>query len=68
MISFGGKPSEVDKENEEMPDYPSDEESPIKVNGNEMARVKGSKHDGGEGWGFGFVRTVGSFINSSFYW
>ena len=54
----------MNKENEDMPDYP-EEDSPTVKGYKNMANM-GSATPTGGGWGF--VKTVGDFISNSFYW
>ena len=64
LVSFGSILEGVNKENEDMPDYP-EEDSPTVKGYKNMANM-GSATPRGGGWGF--VKTVGDFISNSFYW
>ena len=65
FVSFSTKSLNVNKENMHMPDYPpSDEDSPIKGDKN-VARM-GAATDSPGGWSF--IKSVGSYLSSSFYW
>ena len=64
FVSFGLNLEGVNKENEDMPDYP-EEESPTIKGAKNMANM-GSATPKIGGWGF--VKTVGDFISNSFYW
>lgn len=57
--------SEITESTEEMPDYPSEDHSPIKDEGNNIARTDESRNEGGK---WGFVKSVGTFLSNSFYW
>lgn len=57
--------SEITESLEEMPDYPLEDHSPIKDEGNNVAKTDESRNEGGK---WGFVKSVGSFLSNSFYW
>ncbi len=63
-MSFGSNLSGMDKENEDMPEYP-DEDSPTVYGYKNMANM-GSATPKADGWGF--MKSVGDFITNSFYW
>jgi hypothetical protein len=63
-ISFGKNGRDSNKENEVMPDYPSDSDSPVKGHEN-MARM-GASEPQGDNWNF--FKSMGSFLSNSFYW
>lgn len=55
--------SEGLEENEELPDYLPEEESPVRQNGRAVSRV-GAKKDAGGSW----LSSAASFLTKSFYW
>ena len=63
MVSFRANADSANKENEEMPDYPSDD-SPIKGDSN-MARIGDASPCKPVG---GFLRSVGDFLSTTLYW
>ena len=70
LVSFSSKvqPTEVNKENvhsTDMPDYPTDDESPVKGDAN-MARMGAAHKDSPGSWGF--IKSVGQYLSTSFYW
>lgn len=65
LLSFGKNGKESNKENEQYPDYPSDNDSPIKGYEN-MARMGQAPKDGNDKWDF--FKSMGSFLSNSFYW
>ena len=66
LLSFGRHAQDLNKENEELPDYPSDSDSPVRGHEN-MARMgAGPPTNDGDKWGL--FKSMSSFLSNSFYW
>ncbi|ELU03193.1 hypothetical protein CAPTEDRAFT_222135 [Capitella teleta] len=63
-ISFGKQGRDYNKENESMPDYPSDNDSPVK--GHDNMAPMGGPQPHSDKWGL--FKSMGSFLSNSFYW
>eukprot|EP00914_Ancora_sagittata_P028124 GHVO01055289.1.p1 GENE.GHVO01055289.1~~GHVO01055289.1.p1 ORF type:complete len:314 (-),score=37.71 GHVO01055289.1:96-1037(-) len=63
-VSFGKQGRDYNKENENMPDYPSDTDSPVK--GRDNMAPMGGPQPHGDKWGL--FKSMGSFLSNSFYW
>ena len=64
VLSFGANPAAANKENDSLPDYLPEDDSPIK-GADKAMKLHGKEQDQqGSGW----LSAAATFISTSFYW
>ena len=61
MLSFGANPAAANKENDSLPDYLPEDDSPVK---DKAVRLHGKEQQEGGGW----LSAAANLISTSFYW
>ncbi|XP_033125783.1 armadillo repeat-containing protein 1-like [Anneissia japonica] len=64
MLTFGANPATVNKENDNLPKYLPEENSPLRGLDKAMTRINGPGSEESRGW----LSSAASFISTNFYW